>query len=250
MWFVMARCFCTSYSLKTSFTASGFSCDLAALQRLIDAVDVDRDRFGAQRPEGVGEHLARRQADPEAFEILRQRDRPAGRGGLPHAVVERADGEAMNAFGRHLLAQVGAQRAVGGFVRLGRRPEGKGDLLHLGDRHRLPQDAAHQREEVEFARDQHFERCRIGAGNASILGEYLGGDAAVGLCADRQPHLDEAPMQRARGRLVMELAELVVSGHRWTRDEFDRGEDSAAGENRAARQDSWHDRAAPYFSSV
>ena len=25
MWFVMARCFCTSYSLKTSFTASGFS---------------------------------------------------------------------------------------------------------------------------------------------------------------------------------------------------------------------------------
>ena len=140
----------------------------------------------------------------------------------------------MNAFGRHLLAQVGTQRAVGRGVRLGCRPERKGDLLHLGDRHRLPQDAAHQREEVEFARDQHFERRRIGARDAGILGEHLGHDAAVGLCADRQPHLHEAPMQRARGRLVMELAESVVSGHCGMRDEAYRDEDGAAGKNRAA----------------
>ena len=156
----------------------------------------------------------------------------------------------MNALGRHLLAQVGAQRAVGRFVCLGRRPEGKGDLLDLGDRHGLPQDAAHQREKVEFARDQHFERRRIGARDAGILGEYLGHDAAVGLCADRRPHLDQAPMQRARGRLVMELAEPVVSGHCGTRDEARRDEGGAAGENRATRQGGWHDRAAPYFGSA
>jgi hypothetical protein len=48
----------------------------------------------------------------------------------------------------------------------------------------------------------------------------------------------------------MELAEPVVSGHCGTGDEADRDEDGAAGENRAARQDSWHDRAAPYFSSA
>lgn len=156
----------------------------------------------------------------------------------------------MNAFGRHLLAQVGAQCAVGRFVRLGRRPEGKGDLLHLGDRHRLPQDAAHQREEVEFARNQHFERRRIGARNAGVLGRHLGHDATVGLRADRRPHLHEAPMQWARRRLVVELAEAVVSGQGWAHDKADRDDGGAAGENRAARQGGWHDRAAPYFSSV
>jgi hypothetical protein len=48
----------------------------------------------------------------------------------------------------------------------------------------------------------------------------------------------------------MELAEPVVSGHRGTRDEAYRDEDGAAGEKPAAQQDSWHDRAAPYFSSA
>ena len=140
----------------------------------------------------------------------------------------------MKAPGRHLLAQVGAQRAVGGSVCLGFCPEGEGDLLHLGDRHRLPEDAAHQREEVEFARDQHLERCRIGARDAGILGEHLGRDAAVGLGGDRQPHLDEAAMQRARRRLVVELAEPVVSGHGATHEEADGRGGGAAGKNCAA----------------
>jgi hypothetical protein len=48
----------------------------------------------------------------------------------------------------------------------------------------------------------------------------------------------------------MELAEPVVSGHCGMRDEADRDEDGTAGESRAARQDGWHDRAAPYFSSA
>jgi hypothetical protein len=48
----------------------------------------------------------------------------------------------------------------------------------------------------------------------------------------------------------MELAEPVVSGYGRAHDKTERDESGAAGENRAARQGGWHDRAAPYFSSA
>ena len=57
-------------------------------------------------------------------------------------------------------------------------------------------------------------------------------------------------MQRARGRLVVELAELVVSGQRRTHEKAARGEGGAAGEKPAAGQGGGHGRAAPYFQRV
>jgi len=107
--------------------------------------------------------------------------------------------------GRHLLAQVGAQRAVGRGVRLGRRPEGKGDLLHLATAQ--PAQDAPIKVKSRVRRDQHFKRCRSEPGCRHSR-RHLGHDAAVGLRADRRPTSRRAPMQWARGRLVVNWRKL------------------------------------------
>jgi hypothetical protein len=158
-------------------------------------------------------------------------------GDLAHAVVERADRESVDAARGHLLADIRAERAVHRLVRVGRRPEGERDLLHLGDRHHRAEDAAHQREEVNLAGDEHLERGRVAARDLVVLGEDLRFDAAARLRADGRPHLGEPPVQRTRGGLVVVLDEAEVGGAKRARkdERWRDGSDEATARNHVRR---------------
>ena len=105
------------------------------------------------------------------FEISRHPDRARPAADLPHAVVEGADGEADDSLGRHLLAQVGAERPVDGLVRMVRRPERKRHLLDVGRRNDVPENAAHQREELNLSRHEHLQHRRVAARILVVLRE-------------------------------------------------------------------------------
>ena len=184
--------------------------DPARLERVVNPVAVDRDRFGSQRSERVGDHLSGRHPHPDADQIVRTLDRTLRPGDVPHPVVERPGGKSEDAFGRHLLPQKAAKRPVHRLVGMGGRAERERHLLDFGSRHDGAENAAHQREELNLAGDQHVERCRIASSEPVVLSEDLRLDASPRLGPDRRPHFNEAPVQRARRRLVMELGERVV----------------------------------------
>jgi len=125
-------------------------------------------RLGAECLEGVEDHLPRRDADFHAGEIRGRVDRARHRGDLAHAVVEACDRKQIHALRSHFLAHIGAERAVDRLVGLGGGPECEWHLLHFGHRHHRADDAAHQGEKLDFARDQHFQRRRV-AGRELIV---------------------------------------------------------------------------------
>jgi hypothetical protein len=88
---------------------------------------------------------------------------------LPHAVVEACDRKQMHAFGGHLLADIFSKRAVDRLVRFRRRRECERQLLGFRDRDYGADDAAHQGEELDLARDQHFQRVGIAARQLVVL---------------------------------------------------------------------------------
>ncbi len=221
--------------------SSGFSCapTLAGLDGVVvDQVGGRRHGFGAERLERIEDHLSRRHADLHPGEIVRLDHGARHRCDLAHAVVETGDREQVHALRRHLLAHIGAQRGVDRLVRLRRRFECERHLLRFGDRHHRADDAAHQGEELDFARDQQLEGRGIAGDQLVVLGEYRGLDAAIGLGADRIPHGNEIAVQRHVNRLVVVLGELVVGGLRTLDDDGGAG---CSGEHRAPRQFRFHD---------
>ena len=85
-------------------------------------------------------------------------------------------------------------------------------LLHFRHRNQRAEDAAHQREELDLAADEHLERGWIAALDLVVFREDLRLDAAARLRSDDRPHLNQSSVQRAGGRLVVELGEGVVGG--------------------------------------
>jgi hypothetical protein len=68
------------------------------------------------------------------------------------------------------LAAISPERAVNRLVRFGCSLERERQLLSFGDRHHRADDAAHQREELDLARDQHFQGVGIAARHLVVLG--------------------------------------------------------------------------------
>src|SRR5262249_30579805 len=60
----------------------------------------------------------------------------------PHAVVEPGHRKEMHALGRHLLADIAAERSIDRLVRIARGGKRERHLLGLGDRHHGADDAA------------------------------------------------------------------------------------------------------------
>src|SRR6516164_11002256 len=116
----------------------------------------------------------------------------------------------MYALCRHLLPDIAAERTIDRLVSIARGCKRKRHLLRLGHRHYRADDAAHEREELDLARQQPLERFRIAAGELVVLGMDRDHDAAVRLVAYRIPHRDEIAVERAAGRLVVILHEGVL----------------------------------------
>ena len=193
--------------------------DSAALEGVVDLIGGRRDRLRPERRESVEDHLPRRNADLHTGEIVRLRDRAVDGRHLPHAVVEAGNGKKIHALGRHLLADIAAERPIDRLVRLRRRLEGEWYLLGLRHRHDRADDAAHESEELDFAGEEFLQRLGIAARNLVVFGVHGRLDAAVGLGANRIPHGDEILVQRAAGRLIVILHELMVGGARRLHDD-------------------------------
>src|SRR6266702_109138 len=103
-----------------------------------------------------------------------------------------------------------AERAVVCAVHL--RVAGKRERqpLDLRDRHLAAEDAAHQGEELQLTRLQHFERGRIGAGDVVVLRIDGDREPAVGLLPDLLPQIGEELLLVALRRLVVELLRLPL----------------------------------------
>ena len=129
---------------------------------------------------------------------------------MPKAVLEQPVLEAVDAFRRALAPEILAERAVVCAVHL--RVAGKRERqpLDLRDRHLAAEDAAHQGEELQLARLQHFERGRVGAGNVVVLRMDGDREPAVGLLPDLLPQIDEELLLVALRRLVVELLRLPL----------------------------------------
>ena len=88
---------------------------------------------------------------------------------MAKAVLKHAVAKAVDTLRRHFRAnvvpQLTAHRGMHFFV------VGKSERQALDLRHRdhLAKDPAHERHELELARDQHLERGRIRAWNAAVL---------------------------------------------------------------------------------
>jgi len=80
-----------------------------------------------------------------------------------------------------------------------------------------------------------FSALGIAAGNLVVLGVHGRLDAAVGLAANGIPHGDEILVQRAAGRLIVILHELMVGRARRLDDDA-RSDRGGAGDDRAARE--------------
>src|SRR5207244_5647384 len=102
-------------------------------------------------------------AHPHAAQVLGDEDRLVYRRDLPEAVLEQPVLEAVDALRRAFAAEVLAERAVVRPVHLRVAGEGERHALDLGDRDLAPEDAAHQREELELPALQQLERAGIGA---------------------------------------------------------------------------------------
>jgi len=101
-------------------------------------------------------------------------------------------------LGGHLLADILAQGSVDRLVRLAGRFEGEWQLLRSATEDDGADDAAHQGEELDFAREQQLQGIRITARELVVLGMDRGFDAAIGLRPHRIPHRDEILVQRCR----------------------------------------------------
>ena len=95
--------------------------DLAGLDRVVDQVRGRGHRLGAERLEGVEDHLARRHADFHAGEIVRLDHGRATVVTWRMPLSKPRDRKQIHSLGRHLLADVGAERSVDRRVRLRRR---------------------------------------------------------------------------------------------------------------------------------
>ncbi len=126
------------------------------------------------------------------------------------AVVEASFRDGVNALGFHFLAQIIAQVAVQRAKNLVGSSECEKNALHVGRRDQIADGAAVQREEIQVSADQHIERGRIAPGNLVVVGECLDLNATVRFCFYRVPQFVEPFIQRAAGRLVVELAQLEV----------------------------------------
>ena len=100
-------------------------------------------------------------------------------------------------------------------------------------------DAAHEREELDFAGEELLQRLGIAASNLVVFGVYRRLNAAVGLAANGIPYGDEILVQRAAGRLIVILHELMVGGARRL-DDDGRSDRGGAGDDGAARKPSCH----------
>jgi hypothetical protein len=196
-----------------------------------------------ERPEHVVEHRAGRHPHAHALQVGGNHDRLGDRGDLPHAVVEGAHREAVDALGRHFGEDVRAERTIDGLVGLWRGAEGEGHLLNLCHRHRGAQYAAHQREELNLARHQHLERRRVAPGHVVVEREDLRVNASARLGANRGPHLREPLVERAVGRLVVVLREGELGAALRSRacsDEQGSRASSRTGQERTSREWFWH----------
>src|SRR5262249_24596512 len=210
--------------------------DLAALERVVDLIGRRRDRLRPERRESVEDHLPWWNADLHPGEIVRFRDRAVDGRDLTHAVIEAGNGEKIHALCRHLLADIAAERPIDRLVRLRRRLEGERHLLGLRHRHDRADDAAHEREELDFAGEELLQRLGIAAGNLVVFGVYSRLDAAVGLAANGIPHGDEILVQRAAGRLIVILHELMVGRARRLDDD---ARSTAVAPAMTERRESW-----------
>jgi hypothetical protein len=111
-------------------------------------------------------------------------------------------------------------------------------LLHVGGRHQRPENPTHEREELNVARDERLQRGRIASLDVVVLREDLADQSLAAFLEDRAPHLDQAPVQRARSRLVVILPEgelddrfLRPTGHR---PRIDRQRSTDCGDERPA----------------
>jgi hypothetical protein len=117
------------------------------------------------------------------------------------------------------FAAISSPRAVDRLVGFRRRFERERQLLGLGHRHHRADDAAHQSEELDLARDQHLQRIGIAARQLVVLGIDRGLDPAVGFGPHRFPHRGEIAVQRAAGGLIVILRKLVLGGQRRSHDQ-------------------------------
>ena len=207
MWPVRLTYRHTSYSRFTSVMTSGFSWpSTRSRERAVEVVDVHDDRFRAERAEEVVEHPPGGDPHAVAGEVGRAADRPVDRDDVAEAVLEHAVAEAVDALRGHLVAEVVAERALHDVMDLGVVLERERQPLDLGDRHDLADDAAHQRHELELARDEHRERRRVGAGHVAVPRMHRHLQLAAGLGGDVVPQRREEAVGVALLGLVVELA--------------------------------------------
>ena len=182
--------------------------DHAALQRVVKPVGVDGDGLGAQRFEAIVEHLACRHSELHAFQIGDAAHRMCRRGDIAEAVLETGLGKHIDAFGLGFLPQQIAEIPVQGAIDLRIVPESKGHPLDVRDGNHFAEDSAHQRVELQLARDEHVARLGIAARNIVVAREGFDPDLAAGFLFDRGPHLVQPLVQRGPGGLVVELPHL------------------------------------------
>src|ERR1700704_2498503 len=89
------------------------------------------------------------------------------------------------------------------------RAKREGHLLDFRSRYDGAENTAHEREELDLARDERVERRWVAALDVVVFRMDLRLDPSPGLRSNRRPHFSKAPMQRARRRLVMVLGEAV-----------------------------------------
>src|SRR6266705_3024162 len=184
--------------------------DAPRLQRIVEIADVHRHRLRFERGEEVAKHLTVGHAHLDPAQVIGRADRAVHHRDMPKAVLEQPVLEAVDAFRRALAPEILAERAVVCAVHL--RVAGKRERqpLDLRDRHLAAEDAAHQGEELELARLQHFERGRVGAGDVVVLRIDGDREPAVGLLPDLLPQIGEELLLVALRRLVVELLRLPL----------------------------------------
>ena len=113
----------------------------------------------------------------------------------------------MDSLRAHLVADERSESSVHRLVRVRGRAERKRDLLHVCHRNHRAEQTAHQREELNVASDQKLQGGGIAALNVVVEREDLRLDTPARLVADGRPHLGQADVKRAVGRLVVILRE-------------------------------------------
>ena len=179
------------------------------LQRLIHAAERHHAGLGAERAEEIGGQLAARGADLEPGEVAGVADRPVAGGDVVEA-VEPAMAEGVKAGLGQLAPDHVAERAVEGGEHRGVVLEGEGQQRQ-GTRWRDSAQGGPGEEELKPSRLQIGEHLRVRA--EPTFWEHPQAQGAVGVMADRLPHLGEAARGRAVHRLVE--AEAVMEARVW-----------------------------------